>query len=476
MSSTMAWLDTTVRAWNSRLARAVTLWAARRLLEHRTWLLRLVSESRLWNFLLSPSTCCSPGSCHARFVQHFYDLLQGSRALEYLRAYLGEQDPKVLAPRLETAARVLLLGMLRHHVLACEHEHHGTPPTVLMDAQLAPYPDCNLDCFGCYTREDRAGVAPDRAHLAWLVDEAAACGAWAVHIAGKGEPFLSGSRADDLLAIVSARPHLMFTVATNGMAIPDALAERLARASNLLLLVSVEGPAAIHDARRGAGTFARVQRTLITLRRHGALFGFTCMVGRNNAGAVIDAGFVRAQAEAGCVLGVYSRYFPLSPVGWEELSLGPAGHAAFGVALAEARRVAAIPLLDLDDLEERTGCRSRAGVSVYIDGVTGDVAPCLRTPFAPPECRLDRRRGAGLAAVLAHPFFVRYRAGGAGRRTWCGADLAGELGALAVELNACGACPERLAGYRRRAAGAFPGREAEALARAVKATEVETTV
>jgi len=283
------------------------------------------------------------------------------------------------------------------------------------------------------------------------VDEAARCGACAIHVAGKGEPLLDARRAGELCDIIAARPHLLFTVATHGLALTRPLAARLGGLRNLLLLVSVDGPQPVHDARRGAGTFDRVQRSLAILREHGALFGYAAFVSAPTARAVIDPAFVRAQAAAGCLLGLYSRYFPLAAASAGELAMTPDALADFREGLARVRRAAIIPLMDLDEMEAHTGCHARAGASIYVDGVTGAVAPCIRMPFAPESCRLDPDRGVGLAQVLRHPFFTRFRTEPHAGPAWCGADLGAELSELEAALRVYGPPSSRLAAYRERA-------------------------
>jgi hypothetical protein len=412
---------------------------------------RLIPAAPAWravrDLILRPAACCPDGGAHSRFLHGYLELIERAGGVAAIGEYLRAADPPAAAVRVEAFARIALLGILRHEVLGRWRDLTGAPPVVLTDAQIAPYPDCDRDCAGCYSRDDRGGATPSGAHLAWLVDEAAACGACAVHVAGKGEPFLDARRGAALLDVIAARPHLLFTVATHGLAITPELAARMGRLGNLLVLVSVDGPQPVHDARRGAGSFDRVQRALVLLARSGALFGYASLVAATTAPAVITPEFVRAQAAAGCVMGVYSRYFPLAAARWEELALGPVALAAYRAGLAEARRAAAIPLLDLDEMEAHTGCRARAGVSVYIDGVTGAVAPCIRVPFAPAACRLDPARGIGLAEVLRHPFFTAYRARPA-HGSWCGADLGAELGYVQTAL---GAPSPRLAAYRDRA-------------------------
>jgi hypothetical protein len=400
-------------------------------------------------YLHDSSTCCEKGSAHNRFAERFLKLF-GERTFRQAERFLEETPPRQAAARVDAWARIALLGELRSHFLFRRRGSNGVPAALLHQAQLALYPHCDLGCEGCFTEEERTGKAPRKEQIAWLIDEAALCGAGVIHIVGKGEPFLSPSWAAELLDVLEANPHLFFTLATHGMHITPAQAARLAGMGNVLTLVSVDGPRELHDARRGAGSHERVMGALALLREHGALFGYSCMVSAKSWQAVSTASWVGELAAAGCAVGVHSRYFPLSPGRHDELALSPQALASYRAAFDATRDSASIALLDLDDIEQHSGCHSRTGESVYIDGITGAVTPCLRVPFGPDDCKVDRAAGRRLGEVLSHPFFVEYRARTGPCPSWCGADLAGELADVERILEQHGGATQRLAGYRER--------------------------
>jgi hypothetical protein len=412
--------------------------------------LRSAIGHELGRQLLQVRACCQQDGCHHRFLRQYLDLGSSPSARAFVTAYLARQGRRRTAQLLDAYLRMALCGVVRHELLQRRRARHAEPAAVLVEAQLAPYPDCNQSCVGCYSEGERQGTAPDRKRLAALVDEAAACGAWAIHVVGKGEPFLSPERGLELCAVVAARPHLLFTIATNGTCFSPELGRALAKLGNVLLLVSIDGPKAVHDARRGPGSFEAVSRALELMRAHRLLFGFSCMVSATNHRQVTEPAFVGAMARAGCAIGVFSRYFPLSPSHWQELLLTGESLASYRAAFERLRRQPELPLLDFDEVEAHTGCLARAGISVYLDGLTGQVAPCIRAPFAPPECRIDPERPGGLGRALGHPFFVGYRAGALGPEECCARDHGQSLGRLADELARHGVSSARLAAYRAR--------------------------
>lgn len=433
------------RAATSALGRRLGLVAAHVLLLFRAVAPGMLVQRLVLGFVRMEAACCSAGSPHYKFLARFLDRFEEAGTFERMRRFLREQPRARAAAALDAWLRIGLLGTLRHEVLNRHLGKHGVPPRLLVEAQLALSPGCDLACEGCYTAEDRGGAAPRRARIAALVDDLVACGALCVHVVGKGEPFLSPTWANELLDVIAARPHVYFTIATHGMHIDDRLAERLGRLGNALVLVAIDGDEDVHEARRGSGSYARVQAALARLEANGAVFGFSCMVSKKSLEVLTSREVIDERARAGCVVGIYSRYFPLTGESQDALALSASELARYREGFEAVRADARVLLLDLDDVEQHTGCHSRAGESVYIDGITGRVAPCLRVPFAPPDCNVD----LGLAVALAHPYFTAYRARDASScPSWCGANLGAELESVSTLLAEHQ--PPRLVQYRRR--------------------------
>lgn len=407
---------------------------------------------RLADFNAQSSACCPEDSVNLRFVRRYLNLSKTNRSRGFIASYLATLSRKRANELVAGYARIALAGTLRHQILNRKKDETATPATVLNEVQLALYSGCNLDCVGCYSREQRAelkgSASPEM--IEYLVDQSAANGAFAIHVVGHGEPFLSLSQANQLLDIISARPHLFFTVVTNGVLMPDSLARRIGTSSNLLVFVSVDGPQKLHDERRGEGSFAKAVAALSALKSHSAPCGFSTTVTRRNLHAVTTDGFAKTMRDAGCAIGGYSRYFPLSPESAQDLLLTREDVRSHAAAFESLRERCDFPLMDLDDLEANSGCRSRAGLTVYIDGITGQVSPCIRSPFSPADCHIDRGNGVGLGEVLALPFFTHYRRDQAACQTWCGEDPVREFSAVEEELRLFGYDSAAAANYRSR--------------------------
>jgi uncharacterized protein len=128
---------------------------------------------------------------------------------------------------------------------------------------------CNLTCDHCYAssgprRVDQAMAVED---VARLVREAARAGFHKAVITG-GEPLVYPQRDGLLGALLALREEVkpLQTVLRTNLAYPltPALAERLGRSTDRVV-VSVDGDEAAHDARRGAGTYARTVANLRAL-------------------------------------------------------------------------------------------------------------------------------------------------------------------------------------------------------------------
>ena len=350
---------------------------------------------------LQPSSCCPEGGADAALTRRFLRNLGAMRETRLLRALLEPAQLAVTRRWMAVVTRVVLLQELRHHLLAWVRERTGVPAVLLADAQISVAPDCELGCTGCYALPGHGGVEPTTGSILRAVDEAAALGATTIHLIGKGEPLAPRDRGLAVARAMAARPHLLFTVATSSVGVPDEVVAALRAAGNVFVFVSVDGPPEAHAERRGEGSFDAVRATMARLRARGVPFGYSTMVSRQAIPAIADPDLVASLAAEGCLLGVYVRYFPLSPGRAPALLLRRADVVSWQAALERLRGVAPIPLVDLDELEEESGCRSRLGRTLYIDAVHGEVTPCLRVPFAPAgTARLGEQP---LEAIVRHP-------------------------------------------------------------------------
>ncbi|HEY3353818.1 MAG TPA: radical SAM protein [Polyangia bacterium] len=139
---------------------------------------------------------------------------------------------------------------------------------------------CNLACVYC-DRHTPAGGEVTHQQAVALLAELADLGMTSVSLDG-GEP-LARPRIDEVVAWLVDRA-IVVDMNSNGLLVPRHRAT-IRRLSHLT--ISMDGPAEVHDAARGAGAFDRAVRGLRTAQDLGVAVGLTCTVARHNA-AVID--------------------------------------------------------------------------------------------------------------------------------------------------------------------------------------------
>jgi MoaA/NifB/PqqE/SkfB family radical SAM enzyme len=137
---------------------------------------------------------------------------------------------------LRSAARILESRVLGHH----------RPLFV----NIEPTHRCNLDCSYCDKTGPRAPQM-ETADALRLIDELADAGTLSVCFDG-GEPLIHPGIGEMIRA--ARRRGLLVSISTNGSLIPRRIDE-IAAAN--FVKISIDGPAAVHDAARGEGSFAK---------------------------------------------------------------------------------------------------------------------------------------------------------------------------------------------------------------------------
>lgn len=213
-----------------------------------------------------------------------HGMLQRGPLLQIMRG--GPHPQKVAAHAQETVACVALavsassgeaLEKLAHAGVITEparalasltalHERLHTPPGGLVNAYLHVTYACNLACTHCYATAGphQSGPVMAVADVDKLVREAASAGFGKAIITG-GEPLVHPERDALLGTLADLRPVLkpLQIVLRTNLAGPlsETLLARLAAAADLIV-VSVDGDEASHDARRGRGTYVRTVANL----------------------------------------------------------------------------------------------------------------------------------------------------------------------------------------------------------------------
>jgi len=277
---------------------------------------------------------------------------------------------------------------------------------------FAPADRCNLRCKGCVTNSDREGQeTPGLKRMNYVIEQAKRLNVFNVVVIGKGEPFYGQEDKDKLFALAKRHDDLNFAIFTNGTTLQESDAIKLKKLENVYPIVSLDGLRNINDARRGAGVYERAMNSMNLMNRYGLIFGYCATAYKGNYRHVLSPEFVNTMTEAGCKFGLYLRFLPLAKDAQVDMMLTERDEAEYDRLFEKVKVEVSIPLIDFDGFERWHGCRARRGSLIYIDGVTGKVAPCAKTPYAPPECNIYVNRHKNrLLEILRTDFFACYRA------------------------------------------------------------------
>jgi MoaA/NifB/PqqE/SkfB family radical SAM enzyme len=314
----------------------------------------------------------------------------------------------------------MLLNMGRHAVRSeirrrRFQKRNGQPaPTAIA---FSPTMRCNLACTGCYARD-----YPNDDELPFdLIDRmlasAESMGVFLFVITG-GEPLMR----DGILDLFQRHSRLLFLMITNGTLLDQQTARKIAKARNIVPVVSLEGWQRHTEARRGTDVHQQVERAMGYLQKEGVVFGFSATVAADNFETVVSDQFLDEMVKRGCALGFYTEYVPIGSAAEWDLVLKRDQQKCFRDKILRMRKSKPIILVHLPD-DEYWGdnkCRAVINGSVHINA-EGYVEAC---PFA--HFASDNVREKSLDQILRSRFLTDVRSSDAVIRR-------GRLGCALVE-------------------------------------------
>jgi len=285
-----------------------------------------------------------------------------------------------------------------------------------IDAIVAPFGRCNLQCRGCYTLQELGPPSASPRQLDDVVRQLVRLNVYHVLLVGKGEPFYDAASRHSLFRVVRRHPQLFFSVYSNGTLVTPSDIRQLRGLPNLIVLLSLDGPEEINDWRRGPGVYRRVIDTFRRMQDAGLLFGYISTAFRQNWQQVLGPEFVGQMAGVGCRLGYYSLFITPDESGngsdptCREMMLDSSQREQYFERFWQLDAAAPIPLIDVDGIEAHFGCRAKRGATLYVDAVTGQVSPCIRAPLACESCNVYRPAGRNRLSEIVHSGpFRQYR-------------------------------------------------------------------
>lgn len=165
--------------------------------------------------------------------------------------------------------------------------------------------DCNLACNHCYARVYKEPKVLPQKVLEGILEQAGSLGCFFFVLTG-GEPMLY----PNLLDILHRHSNNLFILITNGTMVSDEVAEKLARLSHIIPVISLEGSLEDTDKRRGTGVYNKVKNAFDNLQRNKILYGFSITVTSENVEQLQKEEIFLEKYPYGARLGCFIEYIP----------------------------------------------------------------------------------------------------------------------------------------------------------------------
>lgn len=274
----------------------------------------------------------------------------------------------------------------------------NVPWAILMDPTSA----CNLHCTGCWAAEYGNKLNMSYEELDSIIKQANELGTCFFLYSG-GEPLV---RKGDIIRLCEAHPDCQFTAFTNGTLIDEEFADDMLRVRNFIPAISVEGFEEATDFRRGAGTFAQVERAMEILRARKLPFGISCCYTSRNVEVIGSEEYFDQMIAWGAKFCWFFTYMPIGKEAVPELMVSAEQRAFMHRRIREFRETKPLFTLDFwNDGAYSKGCLAGGRVYLHINA-NGDYEPCAFIHYADTNIRTHT-----LPEALKAPLFTAYQEG-----------------------------------------------------------------
>ena len=272
------------------------------------------------------------------------------------------------------------------------------PWAILMDPTSA----CNLKCTGCWAAEYGNKLNMSYEELDSIIDQANELGTYMFLYSG-GEPLV---RKADILRLCQAHPDCQFVAFTNGPLIDEAFADELLRVKNFMPAISVEGFEEATDSRRGAGTFAQVERAMRILKERKLPFGISCCYTSTNVDVIGSEAYFDQMIDWGAKFCWFFTYMPVGVDAAPELMVSAQQREFMYHQIRAFRETKPLFTLDFwNDGEYSGGCLAGGRTYLHINA-NGDYEPCAFIHYSDTNVRTHT-----LLEALQAPLFTAYKDG-----------------------------------------------------------------
>ena len=269
------------------------------------------------------------------------------------------------------------------------------PWAILLDPTSA----CNLRCTGCWAAEYGHALNLSFEDICSIIDQGRELGCH-IYIYTGGEPLV---RKDDLIRICEKYPDCVFLCFTNATLIDEAFCQDMIRVANFVPAISAEGNEHTTDARRGDGTYAKIERAMDLLREHELPFGISACWTRANADAIATEENMDWMIEKGALFCWYFHFMPVGRAASAELMPTPEQRERMYRFVREMRGKKPLFTMDFqNDGEYVGGCIAGGRRYLHINAA-GDVEPCVFIHYANANIH-----DVSLLHALRSPLFMKY--------------------------------------------------------------------
>ena len=279
-----------------------------------------------------------------------------------------------------------------------EKHRCNIPWAILLDPTSA----CNLHCTGCWAAEYGHALNLTLEDIDSIIKQGKELGCH-LYIYTGGEPLV---RKADLIKLCEMHPDCAFLCFTNATLIDEVFCQDMIRVANFIPAISAEGDERTTDARRGSGTYAKIERAMELLRSHGLPFGISCCWTRDNADTVATEENIDWMIDEGALFCWYFHYMPVGASSPAELIPTPEQRERMYRFVRDMRSKKEIFTMDFqNDGEFVGGCIAGGRRYLHINAA-GDVEPCVFIHYSNANIH-----DATLLEALQSPLFMKYYEG-----------------------------------------------------------------
>jgi len=333
---------------------------------------------------------------YKRNTHHLRELFErGHPSSILIKDVLGRISPRCREKLIRNLLiNALLTGIDRRKQIL--RDEGFQPPQFVV---ISPTMRCNLKCPGCYAGEYEQDEGLPLALIDRILTEGKELGMYFNTMSG-GEVLTR----KDIFDIWEKHNDMYFQIYTNGTAITEKVADRLAALGNVAPMLSLEGFEEETDARRGAGTFAKVMRAFDLMKERGMIYGASVTETKHTIEKIGSYEFVDMCIEKGCMVIWYFQYIPIGRRPSLDLMPTPEQRNWLRKRTRELRDARPIFIGDFwNDGPYVHGCIA-AGREYFHINANGDVEPCVFCHFA-----VDNIRDTSLREAINSPFLKRIR-------------------------------------------------------------------